>query len=64
MLVVFDDEVAAAHFLRVAEEEMDRAGVEVPLRVSHTAALEGPGPLGRAWRAPGTAGVVDVLPDL
>ena len=49
VLVVFDDDIAATHFLRVAQEEMERARVEVPLRVSHREAvavlgpLEGPG---------------------
>ena len=31
VLVVFDDELAATHFLRVARQEMARAGVRVPL---------------------------------
>ena len=53
VLVVFDDELAATHFLRLAGREMERAGVEVPLRVSHKAALEALGPLGRAWLTPG-----------
>ena len=46
VLVVFDDDLAATHFLRVARREMKRAGVEVPLRVSHKAALERLGPAG------------------
>ncbi len=51
VLVVFDDELAATHFLRVARAEMDRVDVEVPLRVSHRAAVEEMGPLDRAtWR--------------
>ena len=50
VLVVFDDELAATHFLRLARRDMDRSGVEVPLRVSHRAALERLGPLGRAWQ--------------
>ena len=54
VLVVFDDELAATHFLRLAMEETERAGVQVPLRVSHRAALERLGPLGRAWLTPGT----------
>ena len=53
VLVVFDDGLAADHFLPLAEEEMKRARVRVPLWVSHRAALEALGPLGRAWRTPG-----------
>ena len=52
VLVVLQDDVAVTHFLRVAREEMDRVGVEVPLSVSHDAALEDLGPLGLAWRCP------------
>ena len=52
VLVVFDDEVAAFHFLRIAREEMQAKGVTVPLWVSHGAAIETLGPLGRAWRNP------------
>ena len=54
VLVVFDDDLAASHFLRVAEQEMRRAGVKVPLWVSHRAALEGLGLLGPAWQRPGS----------
>ena len=53
VLVVFDDDTAAGHFLRVAQDELDRARVDVPLRVSHRGAVATLGPLGRAWRAPG-----------
>ncbi len=49
VLVVFDDELAANHFLRVVREEMGRARVEVPLWVSHRRLLEREGPLGRTW---------------
>ena len=52
VLVVFDDDLAAGHFLRVAADEMKRAGVRVPLWVSHRNALERTGPLGAAWQAP------------
>ncbi len=52
VLVVFDDELAASHFLRVAREEMGRARVEVPLWVSHRRLLGREGPLGRAWVRP------------
>ena len=54
VLVVFDDDIAAGHFLALAEREMKRAGVQVPLRVSHRSAVQSLGPLGAAWRAAGT----------
>ncbi len=53
VLVVFDDDIAATHFLMLAEREMDRAGVHVPLRVSHREAIDALGPLGPAWLTPG-----------
>ena len=53
VLVVFDDEIAQTHFLRVAREEMRAEGVAVPLWVSHKGAIDALGPLGRAWRSPG-----------
>ena len=52
VLVVFDDDIAAHHFLRVAREEMRAEGVTVPLWVSHQGAIDALGPLGRAWRSP------------
>ena len=52
VLVVFDDDIAATHFLRVAREKMQANGVAVPLWVSHREAVEQMGPLGRAWRTP------------
>ena len=54
VLVVFDDDIAAGHFLRLAGDEMRRTGVKVPLRVSHKAVLERLGPLGTTWQAPGS----------
>ena len=54
VLVVFEDELAASHFLRVAREEANRTGVEVPLRVSHRRLLPRVGPLGEAWAGLGT----------
>ena len=36
--------------MRVAKEQMARAGVTVPLIVSHKGLLEQVGPLGKAWR--------------
>ncbi len=53
VLVVFDDDIAHTHFLRVAREEMGARGVTVPLWVSHREAIDELGPLGRAWRTPG-----------
>ncbi len=50
LMVVFDDELASIHFLKVASYEMTRAGVSVPLLVSYKGLLERVGPLGRAWR--------------
>ena len=53
VLVVFDGDIPATHFLALAEREMVRAGVEIPLWVSHREAIESLGPLGRAWLSPG-----------
>ena len=53
VLVVFGDELAAHHFLRVAREEMERTGVDLPLRVTHEGRLEGDGPLAAIWLTPG-----------
>ncbi len=55
VLIVFDDDIAATHFLRVARERMQASGVAVPLWVSHKEAIDALGPLGRAWRTPATA---------
>ncbi len=53
VLIVFDGELAAAHFLRVARQEMERTEVEVPLWVSHREAIAELGPLEPAtWRRP------------
>ena len=53
VLVVFDDDLAATHFLRIAGEEAARAGVDLPLLVSRRELIERQGPLGRAWLTPG-----------
>ncbi len=53
VLVVFHDELAATHFMRVALEEMVRTRTPLPLLVSHLTMVEQEGPLGRAWLAPG-----------
>ena len=52
VLVVFDDDLTQTHFLRVAQEEMARTRLRVPLWVSHRSLLERVGPLGVAWRTP------------
>ena len=64
VLVVFEDEIAADHFLRVARKEIARARVELPLRVSHRALIEREGPLGQAWRSPASAGASSPLEPL
>ena len=53
VLVVFHEDLAATHFLRVALEEMVRTRTPLPLLVSHRGLVEREGPLGRAWLAPG-----------
>ena len=50
VLVVFEHELAADHFLRVARMEQDRAGIHVPLFVSDSELLEQTGPFGQARR--------------
>ncbi len=58
ILVVFSDELAVHHFLRVALEEIGRTGVDLPLRVSHANLVEAEGAarggLADAWE-PGFA---------
>lgn len=58
VLVVFEEELAAGQFLRVAREKMGRAGVEIPLWISHRRLLEALGPLGSAWRGTESANLV------
>ena len=53
VLVVFESDLAATHFLRVASQEMNRVGVNIPLYVSHKSLLERVGPLGKGWRTTG-----------
>ena len=52
VLVVFEDDVAPAHFLRVARDEIARSGVELPLWTASRDDLEAAGPLGMVWRSP------------
>ena len=51
LLVVFEDELAADQFLRVAEQAMSQARVFIPLRVSDALSMERHGPLSPAWRS-------------
>ena len=53
VLIVFHEDLAATHFLRVAVEEMLRTRTAVPLLVSNRGLLAREGPLGRAWLAAG-----------
>ena len=53
VLIVFHEDLAATHFLRVAVEETLRTRTALPLLVSHRELLAREGPLGRAWLAPG-----------
>ena len=62
VLVVFEDEIAQTHFLRVAREEMRAEQVTVPLWVSHREAIDALGPLGSAWRTPGEWESTQTLP--
>jgi len=53
VLVVFDDELAATHFLGLAARQLAGTRLEIPLAVSHQALLQHEGPLGAAWLRPG-----------
>ena len=62
VLVVFDDDIAASHFLRVAGQQMESLDTRVPLLVSHEGLLDRVGPLGRVWRGPHGWELVSVSP--
>ena len=62
VLVVFDDEIARTHFLRVAREETHESRVNVPLLVSHREAVDALGPMGHAWRTPADLETPQALP--
>ena len=57
VLVVFEDAVAPAHFLRVARRECERCGVDMPLWVASRDDLEGTGPPGPTWRSATASGL-------
>ena len=62
VLVVFDDDIAQTHFLRVAREETHESRVNVPLLVSHRQAIDALGPMGHAWRTPADPQSPQALP--
>ena len=62
VLVVFDDDIARTHFLRVAREETHESRVNVPLLVSHREAVDALGPMGHAWRTPADRETPQALP--
>ena len=62
VLVVLDDDLAAARFLRLAREEMGRANVAVPLWVSDRSLVAKVGALGPAWRTAGEWQPACILP--
>ncbi len=51
VLIVFEDELTATQFLRVAERAMAQAEVPVPLFISDRETLKDQGPMGRAWQS-------------
>ena len=53
VLVVFDEDLAGTHFMRIAVDEMVEARTALPLLVSNRALVEREGPLGQAWLTPG-----------
>ena len=62
VLVVFDDDIARTHFLRVAREEVRAAGWTVLLLVSHREAIDALGPMGHAWHTPADRETPQALP--
>ena len=62
VLVVFDDDIARTHFLRVAREETHESRVNVPLLVSHREAIDALGPMGHAWHTPADRETPQALP--
>ena len=62
VLVVFEDELAAARFVLVVSGELSRTGLEPPLLVSDTASVDRLGPLGPAWRRAGEWTLGNALP--
>ena len=57
LLVVFEEDLAAIRFVRVATDALAGTDIDLPFLVSHRGLVEREGPLGRAWLAPGAAGI-------
>ncbi|MXX93353.1 MAG: hypothetical protein F4Y63_07920 [Chloroflexi bacterium] len=49
--VVFENHLAQAQFVRIARQEMERTGVEIPLMVSRSELVNDKGPLGPVWHS-------------
>ncbi len=62
VLVAFEDELAAGHFHRLAQREMARNRVNIPLWVACRRDLEKEGPMGAVWRGPGSWKLTEFLP--
>ena len=62
VLVVFEDDIARTHFLRVAQQEIDRLRTAFPLLASHRGLVEREGPLGWGWLSPGGWTPISPLP--
>ncbi len=58
ILVVLESELAVPHFIRVAEQETSRAGVDLPLLVSHQRQVAESGPLAPIWQSPRHRGLL------
>ncbi len=52
VLVVFEDDLAHSHFLRVADEQVTRSTVQAPVLVSHRDLVEKEGPPGQGLDRP------------
>ena len=63
VLIVFEDDLTATHFLRVTRRETARTGVRIPLYVSHRELLQRHGPLGPAWRIHAGSGPLQAFHD-
>ena len=64
VLVVFDDDIAATHFLRVAREEMRAEGIAVPTVGLPQGGDRRPGATGTRMAHPRRVGVAQVPPPL